>query len=73
MNLADKINFNFSSDSDRTASNSLFLPLVNSSVIMKKNVESIFALSIYQNPFMNDFVGNPLAREIFFIIPDDDL
>jgi len=64
---------NVSSDSGVTTESALFSPLVNNSVIMKKSLESKFGLSIHQNPFMNDFGGNPLTREIFFIIPDDDL
>ena len=73
MNLADKIISHSPSDSDRTADISLFLPLVNNSVIMKKCLESKSGQSIRQNLIMNDFGGNPLAGKIFFIIPDDDL
>jgi hypothetical protein len=73
MNDVEKINLNFPSDKAGAAGVSLFSPLVNNSVIIKKSLESIFGLSIHQGQFMIGFDGNPLSREIFFIMPDDDL
>jgi hypothetical protein len=72
MNNADKkINLNFSTFQAEAAGVSLFNPLVNNSVIMKKSLEQEFGLSIHQGQFMIGFDGNPLTGEIFFMIPDD--
>jgi len=73
MKHAEKINLNFPSDTEGAACVSSFSPLVNNSVIIKKSRESKFGLSIHQGQFMIGFDGNPLSREIFFIMPDDDL
>jgi hypothetical protein len=49
----------------------MFSPLVNNSVIIKKNVGSKFAFRIHQGQFMIGFDGNPLKGEIFFMMADD--
>ena len=46
-------------------------PLVNNQVIIKKSAELRFAFMCPQSQLMNDFVGNPVKREIFFMMADD--
>ena len=51
----------------------LFNTLVNTSFIMKKSADFILGLIIPQGQFITDVVGNPVKREIFFMMADDDL
>ena len=71
MYRSDKINLNFPTVTAGAACVSLINPLVNNQVIIKKSAELRFAFMCPQSQLMNDFVGNPVKREIFFIMADD--